>query len=88
MRLRRIKALCRRGRTTVFAAAARVLTLGGRCIACARALAVPQAWSPYNTGEYIGTIAFAYICFIMFILFSFALVVFQSAVSEELGIGE
>lgn len=38
--------------------------------------------------RYIGTIAFAYICFVMFILFCFALVVFQSAVSEELGIGE
>ncbi|GBF93754.1 hypothetical protein Rsub_06086 [Raphidocelis subcapitata] len=43
-------------------------------------------WSKYNTGQYIGTIAFAYICFVMFILFFFALVIFQSAVSEELGI--
>ena len=36
----------------------------------------------------MGTIAFAYICFIMFIVFFFALIIFQSAVSEELGIGE
>lgn len=48
---------------------------------------VAGTWSKYNTGEYVGTIAFAYICFVMFIAFFFALIVFQSAVSEELGIG-
>eukprot|EP00877_Chromochloris_zofingiensis_P002190 jgi/Chrzof1/11972/Cz06g16170.t1 len=46
------------------------------------------AWSKYNTGEYVATIVFAYMCFVMFILFFFALVIFQSAVSEELGIGK
>jgi hypothetical protein len=50
--------------------------------------AVAGTWSKYNTGTYIGTIAFAYLCFVMFTLFFFALIVFQSAVSEELGIGE
>ncbi len=36
----------------------------------------------------MATTAFAYICFCMFILFSVALVIFQGAVSDELGIGE
>jgi hypothetical protein len=43
--------------------------------------------TPLPRRRYNGTIAFAYICFIMFMLFCFALVVFQTAVSEELGIG-
>lgn len=43
-------------------------------------------WSQYNTGEYLGTIGFAYICFVMFILFFFALIFFQGAVNEELGL--
>ena len=38
-------------------------------------------------GRYTGTVAFSYICFIMFMIFCFALVVFQGAVSDELGIG-
>jgi hypothetical protein len=49
---------------------------------------VPNAWSKYNTGEFIGTIAFAYLCFIMFMLFFFCLIIFQSGVSEELGISK
>ncbi len=61
---------------------------GRRRCTLPRARAVPQAWSSVSTGVFIGTIAFAYICFVMFLLFAFALVVFQSAVSEELGIGE
>lgn len=44
------------------------------------------SWSKYSTGEYNATIALAYLCFIMFIVFCFALIVFQTAVSEELGI--
>ncbi|KAI8477037.1 MAG: hypothetical protein J3K34DRAFT_516008 [Monoraphidium minutum] len=43
-------------------------------------------WGKYSTGAYNGTIAFSYLCFIMFMLFCFALIVFQTAVSEELGI--
>lgn len=46
------------------------------------------AWSKYNTGQFQGTIAFAYICFVMFQLFFWALVIFQSGVSEELGLRE
>ena len=38
--------------------------------------------------RYLATIAFAYINFCMFLAFFVALVFFQSAVSEELGIGE
>eukprot|EP00775_Hariotina_reticulata_P012892 gene12892-13018_t len=45
-----------------------------------------DTWSKYNTGTYIGTIGFAYICFVMFILFFFSLVIFQGAVTEELGL--
>lgn len=45
-----------------------------------------DSWSQYNTGEYLGTIAFAYICFVMFSLFFFALIFFQGAVNEELGL--
>lgn len=48
------------------------------------ALALPLLTLP----RYNGTIAMAYLCFIMFIVFFFALIVFQTAVSEELGIGE
>jgi len=48
---------------------------------------VPTAWTVFNTREYMGAVAFAYLCFLMFLAFSIALVVFQSAVSEELGIG-
>jgi hypothetical protein len=45
-------------------------------------------WGTYNTGQYVATIAFSYICFAMLILFCFALVAFQGAVSDELGICE
>ena len=48
--------------------------------------AVADSWSKVNTGTYLGTIGFAYLCFVMFLLFFFALVVFQSAVNEELGL--
>lgn len=41
-----------------------------------------------HTGTYLGTIGFAYLCFVMFLLFFFALVVFQGAVTEELGLRE
>lgn len=43
-------------------------------------------WSKVNTGTYLGTIGFAYLSFVMFILFFFGLVIFQSAVNEELGL--
>jgi len=49
-------------------------------------LAVAGSWSKVNTGTYLGTIGFAYLCFVMFILFFLALVMFQSAVNEELGL--
>ena len=45
------------------------------------------SWSKYNTGEYLGATALAYICFVMFMAFFLALVLFQGAVSEQLGIG-
>lgn len=45
-----------------------------------------STWSKYNTGEYIGTIVFSYLCFIMFLFFFLALVIFQGAISEQLGI--
>lgn len=47
---------------------------------------MPGTWSKVNTGTYLGTIGFAYLSFVMFILFFFGLVVFQSAVNEELGL--
>lgn len=45
-------------------------------------------WTKVNTGTYLGTIGFAYLSFVMFILFFFGLVLFQSAVNEELGLRE
>lgn len=50
--------------------------------------AVADTWTKINTGTYLGTIAFAYLCFVMFLLFFFALVIFQSAVNQELGLRE
>lgn len=47
---------------------------------------LPNTWSQINTGAYLGTIGFAYLCFVMFILFFFALILFQGAVTEELGL--
>uniref|UniRef100_A0A383W088 Uncharacterized protein n=1 Tax=Tetradesmus obliquus TaxID=3088 RepID=A0A383W088_TETOB len=47
---------------------------------------LPDSWSSVNMGTYLGTIGFAYLCFVMFILFFFALVVFQGAVTQELGL--
>lgn len=52
----------------------------------AAVVAVADSWSKVNTGTYLGTIGFAYLCFVMFLLFFFALVVFQGAVNEELGL--
>lgn len=40
----------------------------------------------WTLGTYLGTIAFAYLSFVMFILFFLGLVMFQSAVNEELGL--
>jgi hypothetical protein len=51
--------------------------------ACARARlphAVPDRWTKVNTGTYLGTVGFSYLCFIMFLLFFFALVIFQGEV--------
>jgi hypothetical protein len=48
--------------------------------------AVAGTWTNLNTGTYLGTIAFAYLSFVMFILFFLGLVMFQSAVNEELGL--
>lgn len=50
------------------------------------AKAAATGWSKVNTGQYVGAIAFSYLCFVMFLVFSLCLVAFQSAVSEELGI--
>lgn len=50
--------------------------------------AVSGTWTQVNTGTYLGTIGFAYLSFVMFILFFLGLVMFQSAVSEELGLRE
>lgn len=44
------------------------------------------AWSKYTTELFIGTEVFAFLCFVLFILFFLALVIFQSAVSDQLGI--
>lgn len=41
-------------------------------------------WTKYNTGEFAATTGFAYICFVMFMLFFVALLMFQGAVAEEL----
>lgn len=49
---------------------------------------VAGTWTKVNTGTYLGTIGFAYLSFVMFILFFFGLVLFQSAVNEELGLRE
>jgi hypothetical protein len=43
------------------------------------------SWSKVNTGQYVGATAFAYVCFVMFMAFFLALVLFQGAVSEQLG---
>lgn len=48
--------------------------------------AVVGVWTKVNTGTFLGTIGFAYLSFVMFILFFFGLVIFQSAVNEELGL--
>ena len=37
---------------------------------------------------YLGTEVFAFLCFALFILFFLALVIFQNAVSDQLGISE
>lgn len=47
---------------------------------------LPDSWTQMNTGAYLGTVGFAYLCFVMFILFFFALVIFQGAVTQELGL--
>jgi hypothetical protein len=47
---------------------------------------LPDSWTSVNMGTYLGTIGFAYLCFVMFILFFFALVIFQGAVTQELGL--
>jgi len=47
---------------------------------------VQDTWTQLNSGVYVATIALAYLCFVMFLLFFVALVVFQSAVADELGI--
>lgn len=58
------------------------------CWCCWFPAAVAGTWTQVNTGTYLGTIAFAYLSFVMFILFFLGLVLFQSAVSEELGLCE
>lgn len=45
-----------------------------------------SSWSSNKTGAFIGTVAMAYICFVMFILFAICLLVFQGAVTKELGL--
>jgi hypothetical protein len=52
------------------------------------ALPAVTVWGQYNTGQYIATVVFSYICFAMLILFFLALVLFQGAVTDELGICE
>ncbi|GLC41916.1 hypothetical protein PLESTB_001047200 [Pleodorina starrii] len=44
------------------------------------------SWTKYSTELYIGAEVFAFICFVMFILFFLTLVIFQSAVTDHLGI--
>jgi hypothetical protein len=48
--------------------------------------AVATSWTKYNSGEYMGATVFAYIVAVLFLLFTIALLAFQSAISEELGI--
>lgn len=50
--------------------------------------AVAGTWTSVNTGTYLGTIGFAYLSFVMFLAFFFGLIIFQSAVNEELGLRE
>ncbi|KXZ54155.1 hypothetical protein GPECTOR_5g253 [Gonium pectorale] len=45
-----------------------------------------STWTKYSTELYIGAEVFAFICFAMFILFFLTLVIFQSAVTDHLGI--
>lgn len=45
-----------------------------------------DTWTELNSGVYVATIVFAYLCFVMFLLFFVALILFQGAVSDELGI--
>lgn len=58
------------------------------CWCCLFSAAVSGTWTQVNTGTYLGAIAFAYLSFVMFILFFLGLVMFQSEVSEELGLRE
>lgn len=47
---------------------------------------VRDTWTELSSGVYVATIAFAYLCFVMLLLFFVALVAFQSAVTAELGL--
>ncbi|GIL62966.1 hypothetical protein Vafri_17133 [Volvox africanus] len=44
------------------------------------------SWSKYSTELYVGAEVFAFICFVMFMLFFLTLVIFQGAVTDHLGI--
>ncbi|GLI62517.1 hypothetical protein VaNZ11_005173 [Volvox africanus] len=44
------------------------------------------SWTKYSTELYVGAEVFAFICFVMFMLFFLTLVIFQGAVTDHLGI--
>ncbi|GIL69805.1 hypothetical protein Vretimale_10147 [Volvox reticuliferus] len=44
------------------------------------------SWTKYSTELYIGAEVFAFVCFVMFMLFFLTLVIFQGAVTDHLGI--
>jgi hypothetical protein len=46
------------------------------------------SWTKYSTEMYQGAEVFAFICFVMFMLFFLTLVIFQSAVTDHLGMSE
>lgn len=49
---------------------------------------VSGSWTEFNSREYAAATGMAYFCFLLFMAAGVALLVFQGAVTEELGIGE
>ena len=46
------------------------------------------SWTKYSTELFTGAEVFSFVCFVMFILFFLTLVIFQSAVTDHLGMSE
>ncbi len=55
---------------------------------CSLAADNNDVWTKYTTELYIGAEVFAFLCFAMFIIFFLALVIFQNAVTDHLGMSK